>query len=362
MFARARETGHVYVAAFLPGHPKDSFLQWSRVQPAGEVEQIVGAAPHTTPGGKRYIVLFVIAENAGERTLDNLRFDLDDLVWSKRRPLDLPHGITRGFRVAAIQKRPNAYASGLDEFSPGSDCPTVVAVEDSNDILYVRRLDSEAQGWRARAGCRSTASGSSQPRSSTIRSSLLVSCSATTRNTSSSSRNSSAAASSTTLFSSTRQGGRSALAQDRGSRTLPRRPRHAAVAANRGLLEPGRIHAIPDGSAGRKPRRPGGLLALGGIDADIDDQVDTNNIVSQLLGRDTKLIQFIVDFDKKWLQTRAGVSLDDIDLNGIAVPLFIRSRRPPEARTGTRSIPSTREFSNPSSTPRMSSRARSSMS
>ena len=331
VFARARETGHVYVAAFLPGHPKDLFFQWSHVQPAGEVEQIVGAAPHTTPGGKRYIVLFVVAENAGERTLEYLRFDLDDLVWSKRRPLDLPHGITGGFRVAAIQKRPNAYASGLDEFSPGSDCPTVVAVEDSNDILYVRRLDSEAQGWE---------SASWMP----LYGKRLVSAAfvddpfklagVVQRNDEEYiviiEKSFGGGVFYRTLFVNApgRDDLRWRRIEDldsyRGALGMPLSQR-IAVFSNQGAFMRYRA-VLPAGNLdGQEVYSP-----WEGFDADINDQVDTNNIVSQLIGRDTKLIQFIADFDKKWLQTRAGVSLDDIDLNGIAVPLFI----PVEATPG----------------------------
>ncbi len=147
IFARSRVSGRVYTATFSSIAPSDLVYQWSPVTKAGEVIKIVGATPHNTPAGKRYLILFVITEEAKNRFLEYLSFDLDELTWTKRKTLSLPHDISSGFTIAVIQKRPNPYASDLDDFSPASDFPTIVAVQDQQSIIYLRRLDSDATDW-----------------------------------------------------------------------------------------------------------------------------------------------------------------------------------------------------------------------
>jgi hypothetical protein len=146
IFARSTTSGNVYVAS-TSTYSSDLVYQWKLLPKAGSVERIISATTHDTPEGKRYILLFVITKNTRHESLEFLRYDLDTLDWRKKKVLTLPDHITGNLTVCAIQKRPNKPNSSTNSFSPAAGFPTLVAIQDNNNIIYLKKLNHKATGW-----------------------------------------------------------------------------------------------------------------------------------------------------------------------------------------------------------------------
>ena len=325
LLARSQETGNVYIAAQPTVIPNNLIYNWSRVRRAASVVKILGAVPHTTPRGKRYIVLFVLTEAVGDRFLEYLTYDLDDLTWSKRRQLKLPHGRTSGFRVAVIQKRPSAVRPGQNDFDPARDFETIVAFQDWNNTISIRSLDANADGW-ASAGWRPLHwKGLSEYRflNEPIRLRGMLQ-----RNASEYVVVIENVQSRQVLFRN--------LSTDLPGNDDLRWRRLQDIGNYRGLLAlplSQRIHVFSNDGAWMHSQI---IQRAGDLDTETryapgdgfgvhDDLDGFNDFAEAWTGDDNFIRSRIRDFNEDWLENRVGVSLRDIDLSDLEVPLFVPS-------------------------------------
>ena len=261
-------------------------------------------------------------EHNKEHNLEYLRYDLDERVWTKRRQLRLPRGITRDFQVVVIQKRPNAYATGLDGFSP-ADFPTIVGVQDSNNIIYIRRLNATANRW-SREGW-FPLYGEHVPKEFFLNDRFkLVGLVQRTddeflvlieklfgqgiyyR--------------SLFLNFSKRDDLKWRRVQNlneyRGCLGMPL-SRRIAVFSNQGAFM--RYRTI------RAAGTPDAVLRFSpneNFHKNVANATNTNSAVDLLTERDKRLLNYIRDFESTWMKQRIGVSLNDFDLSGLRVSLF----------------------------------------
>ncbi len=141
LFARAKTSGLMYVARLDPSKEfTDTTTSWEPLTQYGKTERILGATPHFTPDGSRYVVLFFSLGSPGRMSFHFAKYDVDRLSWSsKDKELPLPRNGEKGFSAAVIQKR------GADPNAVGF--PTIVAVKPVNDAIYINQLDDKAEPW-----------------------------------------------------------------------------------------------------------------------------------------------------------------------------------------------------------------------
>ena len=106
LFARAQASGKVYWATLNPSKEStDTTTSWIPLPKLGVIEQILGATPHFTPNGRRFVFLFFAVRTLGKMELRFASYDVDGLQWSNDGELGLPSGGEMGFSAAVIQKR-----------------------------------------------------------------------------------------------------------------------------------------------------------------------------------------------------------------------------------------------------------------
>ncbi|MGR9086672.1 MAG: Tc toxin subunit A-related protein [Gammaproteobacteria bacterium] len=334
VFARSHVTGRVYVAMFDPKYPKDLIHQWTEIKKAGEVIRIAGATPHETPGGRRYIVLFVVTEDDKQRNLEYLRFDLEKLTWTQRKALRLPNDVDGDFHVAIIQKRPNVYDANIDNFSPALDFPTMVAVQSSRNIIYTRSLNTEATSWSSDGWF--PLFEKHLPDKFFLNDPIRL----------------------VTLIQRTEDEylviieryydfeiyyrslflnfpGRDDLQWRRvrnlngyrGALAMPLSRRIAVFTNQGGFMRYRNIRAA---------RELNSVLRFSPDNNFVSNIDDTTNSIGRFLDEaDEQLIALVEEFENIWLNKRVGVSLKDFDLSGLQVSLFAPTENPPDGQSNS---------------------------
>jgi len=171
-FALAKPSGKIYYCNYPPNASSDTLASWKSIPSLVGVLEIIGTAPHETPSGDQYIVLFYKIIKDRKHLLYLIRYDLNrpGSRWSTAEELELPYGASDGFSGVVEQKhlrsgssssvgsigalgslvQPGAKSSG----SSGGDLitlpgiPTVIYLRNDNGIIYYRQIDDYASGWK----------------------------------------------------------------------------------------------------------------------------------------------------------------------------------------------------------------------
>ncbi|NDY70684.1 hypothetical protein DO021_03335 [Desulfobacter hydrogenophilus] len=141
IFARSSVSGMVYWAYRLSNdYPSDNISTWIPLGKLGEVDFILGAAPHETPSGQKLLLLF-----AGTTTDILMRkFDVSEGRWLSVTKLDWPQGYEVGINAGTIiQKR-----QMNDEIDSIYRFPTLVSVTVNNNSTFIQYLSHGADSWR----------------------------------------------------------------------------------------------------------------------------------------------------------------------------------------------------------------------
>ena len=141
LFGIGAATDSVYWSFYDPHDPTGyghSF--WHLVEGLTNVISIVGAVPSTTPDDKRYIFLFLIVMEEGEKRLAFTRYDLETRVWDGAvQTLDPPFDAT-DFEAVAYQRD-----------YEDADTPPIICVRPKNGpmakAILMRRLNPEHSDW-----------------------------------------------------------------------------------------------------------------------------------------------------------------------------------------------------------------------
>lgn len=137
MFGRGKATKSVYWSAYDP-QDESGYAQtfWEPIPGLDNVTDLVGSVPYDMGDDQRYIFLFALARENGERKLVFSRYDLERQLWDTE-----PYGEPElppesgACTVVAVQKA-------------SEDEPPELAIY-SGDRLYVRSLNPEASDWQA---------------------------------------------------------------------------------------------------------------------------------------------------------------------------------------------------------------------
>ncbi|MEL7227126.1 MAG: neuraminidase-like domain-containing protein, partial [Cyanobacteria bacterium J06576_12] len=141
VFARSTVSGLVYWAYFPSNdYPSDSISTWTPLGRLGEVDFILGATPHHTPSGQKFLLLFT-----GTATDILMRkFDVSEGRWIGITKLDWPPGYQAGIvNSTVIQKR-----QVNDDLGSIYSFPTLVSVTVRGSSTFIQYLSDVANSWR----------------------------------------------------------------------------------------------------------------------------------------------------------------------------------------------------------------------
>jgi hypothetical protein len=162
MFARGGRTNRLYWCAWDQYAPTQDYAQspWAPInvaeqlgglvvlegtaeRPATSVVSLIGASPHNTVAGRRYIALFTQVQSAGTQKLALLRFDVDSQYWDVANP-DLSIPSVGVYFSAAVKQLSIPFNLGYLEFP----IPPTIAVRNEYGAWFLGELSADSTGWQ----------------------------------------------------------------------------------------------------------------------------------------------------------------------------------------------------------------------
>ena len=156
LFALAKERGLIYTAKHSRHFGSDEIDSWVKVPGVSNTIQILGSAPHETPEGKTFILLFVKVRKDRKYVLQMIRFDIQASNWLNAVELDdLPPGAGNDFTGVIVLKRayketlsvvenPNNAIEGASQLSQS---PTLLILRIKNGRVFSRKISDYGDDW-----------------------------------------------------------------------------------------------------------------------------------------------------------------------------------------------------------------------